>query len=276
MLKNKSLIVGRGNGISKYLFDKFGFDNCSSSQIRNINLSDYNNIIYTSSDPSFEIPKNKISEYLEKNIFNITRIIESDFKGSFTYLSSIDSGPYLVKRKELNYQVENMFTPYSFSKYCCEILLLSSKNFKSCNILRIGLLLPTKKHSNFYKTLNYSPEDINLNLKSSFYITPYSLILKFIKNNFGNEKNYFGYLTSSNKVFLSDILKFRNLEFNLDNDDRYLYQTREKDNNLENIVKNNFFNWEEENDYDPIVAKCLQISGHEEILPNFQNLFHQN
>ena len=90
------------------------------------------------------------------------------------------------------------------------------------------------------------------------------------------KKNYFGYLTSSNKVFLSDILKHRNLEFNLENDDRYLYQSRDKDNNLENIVKNNFFNWEEENDYDPIVAKCLQISGYEEILPNFQNLFHQN
>ena len=31
-----------------------------------------------------------------------------------------------------------------------------------------------------------------------------------------------------------------------------------------------------DDDYDPIIAKCLQISGYEEILPNFQNVFHQN
>ena len=181
MLKNKSLIVGRGNGISRYLFDKLSCDNCTSAQIGNVNLSEYNNIIYTSSDPAFEMPKNKISEYLEKNIFNINTIIKSDFKGSFTYISSTDAGSYLVRRKELNYQLENMFTPYSFSKYCCELLLLSSQNFKSCNILRIGLLLPTNKDSNFYKTLNNSPEDININLKSSFYITPYSLVLEIYK-----------------------------------------------------------------------------------------------
>ena len=270
MLENKSLVVGRGKGISKYLSEQFGFDNIPSNQIKNINLKEYKNIIYTSCDPCFELPKNSISLYLEKNIINIHRIIESDFNGSFTYISSIDSGPYSVRRNELKNQKEKMFTPYSFSKYCCELLLLSNKNFKSYNILRVGLLLPTKKNSNLYKTLYSSPEDIQINLNSSFFITPYSLILKFIKNNFGNDENFFGYLTSSNKVILSDLLRLRNLNYSLEinSDKKYLYRSREKDNNLVNLVKNNFYNWEEENDFEPLIAKGLQLYGNEDILPN--------
>tara|TARA_Y100000589_G_C27015797_1_gene572736 strand:- start:72 stop:890 length:819 start_codon:yes stop_codon:yes gene_type:complete len=270
MLAKKSLIIGRGSGISKYLSEEFRFDNVPSSQIKNINLSKYENIIYTSADPSFELPKDKISLYLEKNIINIHRIIESDFKGSFTYLSSIDSGPYAVSRNQLNHQIENMFTPYSFSKYCCELMLRSNKKFNSCNILRIGLLLPAKKHSNFYKALNSSPEDIQINFNSSFYLTPYSLILKFIKNNFEKDNNVFGYLTSSNKIFLSDILRVRNLIYSseINSKNKYLYRSREKDTNLDNILKNNFYNWKEENDFDPLIAKCLQLYGNEDILPN--------
>ena len=148
-----------------------------------------------------------------------------------------------------------MFTPYSFSKNCCELLLLSNSKFTSCNILRIGLIFPTKNYSNLYKTLNLSPEDVNINLNSSFYITPSSLILKFIKSNFGKDKNIFGYLSSSNKVSLSDIFKFRNLDLNLETNDtdKYIYRTKEKDKNLVNIAENNFFNWEEEDDFNSII-----------------------
>ena len=52
MVKNKSLIIGRGDGISKYLSQEFGFENLPSNQIKDINLSNYKNIIYTSTDPS--------------------------------------------------------------------------------------------------------------------------------------------------------------------------------------------------------------------------------
>ena len=268
MIQKRSLIIGRGNGISKYLTKEFGFDNIASNQMKEINLSCYENIIYTSSDPSVEIPNHQISAYLEKNIINIHRIIESDFKGSLTYLSSIDSGPYKVRRRETNKQIENMFTPYSFSKYCCEQLLISNKNFKGCNILRIGLLMPPKKHSNLYKTLNLDSKDISINLNSSFFVTPYSLIVNFIKNSLGKEENIFGYLTSTNKVVLSDILKFRNLKFNLDLDDKYLYISRKKDKNIANIAEKICFNWEEESDFNPIIAKCLRMHGREVILHN--------
>ena len=179
--KTGEIIIGKGNGISKFLSDSLNINLLPASELKNINLSEYKNIIYTSSDPSINLKNVDIANYLEKNIINIYNIVNSDFKGSFTYISSIDSGFYEVYNEKYNNQKEELFTPYSFSKYSVELLLTKNKNFKECNILRLGALWPAKKTSNLHKAIYSNPEDIKLNLKSFYYVTPYSLLVHFIK-----------------------------------------------------------------------------------------------
>ena len=268
--KDKTIIIGQGDGISKKLSKEFGIKNLSSRVFKNLDFSNYNHIIYTSTDTAIDISKSNISTYLEKNIINIQSIVESNFTGKFTYISSVDSGAYMAKKFGFVDQYEEMFTPYSFSKYCSELLILSNKkSFQNYSILRLGLLWPPKNDSNIYKSVNSSYADININLNSSFYITPYSLLSKFMNKIFNDQdSSVYGYLTSSNLLKISDLLALRNIKINSSKEQFYFYKSKEKDKNLECLVKNGWFNWEEENDYNPLIAKCLLMSGKESIISN--------
>ena len=75
--------------------------------------------------------------------------MESNFKGTMIYISSVDSGSYEVTRSGSKDQLEEMFTPYSFSKFAAESLFLNHKSFNRCIVLRVGMLWPTKYESNF-------------------------------------------------------------------------------------------------------------------------------
>ena len=143
-----------------------------------------------------------------------------------------------------------------------------NKNFKKTNILRLGFIWPGRKNSNLYKAIFSQKKDIKLNLNSSFYITPRSLILDYIKNKSNNisDSKIIGFLSSSNKVYLKDLLRLRNIDFDLKNDKNYLYSTKDKDNSIKNLVANNF-NWEEKEDFNPLIAKALSMKGKEIILP---------
>ncbi len=268
--KNDEIIIGRGNGISQYLSDNLNINSLPSSELKNLNLSKYKNIIYTSSDPSINLQRVDITDYLEKNIINIYNIINSDFNGSFTYISSVDSGFYEVMNGKYNNQKEEMFTPYSFSKYSVELLLTKNKKFQECNILRLGALWPAKNTSNFHKAIYARPEDIKLNLRSFFYVTPYSLLLHFIKNKLQNRTNriLFGYLTSSNIIYLSDLLKIRNQDDEYNDTKKFLYHTRSKDKNFKNFTDYLNFDWEKENDFNPIIADALNMNSQDVILPS--------
>ena len=268
--KTGEIIIGKGNGISKFLSDSLNINLLPASELKNINLSEYKNIIYTSSDPSINLENVDIANYLEKNIINIYNIVNSDFKGSFTYISSIDSGFYEVYNEKYNNQKEELFTPYSFSKYSVELLLTKNKNFKECNILRLGAFWPAKKTSNLHKAIYSNPEDIKLNLKSFYYVTPYSLLVHFIKKKLPNKKNKFtiGYLTSSNKISLSDLLKIRNLNYQHCDNKKFLYHTRSKDKDVMNLMDYISFDWEKEKDFNSIIGDALNLNNHESILPS--------
>ena len=271
MLTNrKSLIIGKGEGISKYLSIKLGIKSVSSSEISKLNFSDFNNIIYTSTNPSHLVDSNNISSYIEKNFRNIYYILESNFKGKITYLSSVEAGAFQTKRVGYNNQIEKMYTPYSFSKFSLECLLLDQKSFETINILRLGLLWPANINSNISKAINKKPRDLSINLNSTYYITPYSLVLTFLKENFrGNTKeNNFGYLMSSNKLKLSSLFDLRAIEYNKLKNHNYTYLTKEKDVNLPNLADGLDFNWENENDYEHHIGEVLRSNGSEIILPN--------
>ena len=64
---NKSLIIGSGtgSGLSKYLSENLKIESVPSRNLNNINLSKYDNIIYTSSDPAFDLNEIDIQDYLE-------------------------------------------------------------------------------------------------------------------------------------------------------------------------------------------------------------------
>ena len=267
---NKSIIIGSGtgSGFSKYLSDNLKIKTIPSSVIDDFDLSSFNNIIYTSTDPSFDLIKVDINKYLEKNIINIYKIINSKFKGIFTYISSIDSGPYefLCPKSK---KIVDMYSPYSFSKHSAELLLLNNDKFYKTNILRLGFIWPGRKTSNLYKAIYSSNFNININLNSSFYITPRSLVLDFMNNQSQNnsESIKFGNLSSSNKVYLKDLLKLRNIDLNLANDEKYLYITKDKDMNLHNLIPTGSFNWEDKEDFNPLIADALSIKRKELILP---------
>ncbi len=266
----KSILVGKGSGISNYLSKSLGIEMISSTELERIDLSNFDNIIYTSTDPSHFIEQNKMCKYLNKNIRSIYRIIESKFSGRLIYLSSIESGPIKVKRENLNDQVEDMFTPYSFSKYSAESLFLSQNCFKQCIVLRLGMLWPTKTNSNLFHALESQPEDINLNFNSNFYLTPYSLVLRYIekitKERISND--IFGYLTSSNKFSLSSLLKIRKINYSDINNNKYLYLTKDISYEIKNFSTGGWYDWEKELDYNHIIASSLNLNTKEEILPS--------
>ena len=266
--KSNSIIIGKGSGLSKLISQDLGIPNLPSNQLSNLNLSSFQNIIYTSCDPSNNLIKKDIKTYLEKNILNIYRIVKSGFRGKFTYISSIDTGHFEITRNDLPCQSEKMFTPYSLSKYFAESLILSENKFHKCNILRLGLIFPTKSNNNFYRALNSKPESLNINLNSSFYITPYSLVSKFLNSNKAKqEKLNYGYLSSSNKVHLSDIFKLRNIKYKSLNNNLYTYRSKDKEKNIDDLVENINYNWQEEQDYNSLIGKCLNLNRRESILP---------
>lgn len=267
----KSIIVGKGAGISKYLSLNLGIKAINFKELKNINFLDYENIIYTSVDPSNNLVNSNVYSYINKNFRSIFYILESEYRGNITYLSSVDSGPYQIRQEKLSHQTEEMFTPYSFSKYCAESLFLNHKNFQKCNILRLGLLWPTKYDSNFFYAALSNPDNIKFNLNSEYYVTPYSLVLKYIKKSLEDNKNKidFGYLTSTNKVTLLSLLNKRDLKFKFSNEGKYFYKTREKDKNLINLTQGNWFDWEKEDDFNNLIAEVLHSSGKEDLLPNW-------
>ena len=63
--KDKTIIIGQGDGISKKLSKEFGIKNLSSRVFKNLDFSTYNHIIYTSTDPAIDISKSNISSYLD-------------------------------------------------------------------------------------------------------------------------------------------------------------------------------------------------------------------
>ena len=115
-----------------------------------------------------------------------------------------------------------------------------------------------------------SPNEISINYNSCFFITPRSLVLDFIKNqsNVISKKIEIGYLSSSNKVYIKDILKLRNLDHSFGNDGKFLYVTKAKDNNVLSLLTAGSFNWEEKEDFNPLIGDALNIEGKEVILPN--------
>ena len=147
---DNSIIIGKGTGISKYLAENLGIKAISVKDLKSLKLSDYEYMIYTSADPSHHLAKENVHAYLDKNLRSIYYILESDFQGSMIYISSVDAGSYKVRKDSFQDQIEEMFTPYSFSKFAGESLFLNHKNFSKCAILRVGLFWPTKYNSNFF------------------------------------------------------------------------------------------------------------------------------
>ena len=268
-LYNRSLIIGKGKGISNFLSRELKIDSYPSKVLKDLNLTDYDNIIYTSTDPSHNISFGTIPLYLEKNIRSIYHILESNFRGKLTYLSSIDSGPYNVFKENQKNQIEDMYTSYSFCKLMAESLLASHSLFEKCTILRLGLLWPTTGNSNFFNAVESDPQNINLNLNSSYYLTPYSLVLKYLinRNYISKDKCIIGYLSSSNKINLSLILKLRGINLTKNNNFSYCYMAKDRDPNINNLTEDKWFNWEEEDDFNHLIAKGLTINGNEQILP---------
>ena len=268
----KSIIIGtgRGSGLSTYLSANLKIQTFPSRLLDGLNFKNYNHIIYTSCDPSFDLNKTNITNYLEKNIINIYKIINSGFKGIFTYISSVESGFYQVYSLSQEKKIEKMFTPYSFSKYTAELLLTSNNNFTKTNILKLGFIWPGREESNLSKAIFSSPNEISINYNSCFFITPRSLVLDFIKNqsNVISKKIEIGYLSSSNKVYIKDILKLRNLDYSFKNDEKFLYVTKAKENNIMSLLTSGSFNWEEKEDFNPLIGDALNIEGKEVILPN--------
>ena len=87
-------------------------------------------------------------------------------------------------------------------------------------------------------------------------------------NNINNhQKHIFGYLTSSNKISLLNLLKIRNVNFDLDTKNNYCYKTRDKDINLSDLTIETNFNWHCENDFNELVASALARKGKEILLP---------
>ena len=265
-----SILIGKGSGISKYLSLSLGIERISSIELEDIDLSNLDNIIYTSTDPSHFIEPNKMHKYLNKNFRSIYRILESKFSGRLIYLSSIESGSFKVKRENLNDQLEEMFTPYSFSKYSAESLFLSHNCFKQCIILRLGMLWPTKTNSNLYHAIESQPKDINLNLNSNFYLTPYSLVLRYIEKITKEKISYdiLGYLTSSNKFSLSSLLKIRKLNYSDSNNTKYLYLTKDLNYEIDNLSFGGWYDWQKESDYNSLIAAVLNSKRKDSILPN--------
>ena len=266
--KKNPLIIGKGQGISKYLSNQIGIKCISSGEISKIDFSKFQNIIYTSTDPSYIVNSKNIYPYIQKNFRNIFYLLESNFRGKITYLSSVESGSFEIKRNSSEHQTEHMYTPYSFSKFTMESLLLSHKSFKACNILRLGLLWPAKLNSNINKVINNISDDLNVNVNSSYYITPYSLVLKFLKENIFNQKkeNIFGYLMSSNRLTLRSIFELRGIKFNK-YDNNFSYLAKEKDIKIPNLADGGWFDWKKEDDFNNLIAKALQIGGSEALLP---------
>ena len=66
----KSIIIGSGtgSGLSKYLSVNLKIQTIPSRLLDSIDLTNYNNIIYTSCDPAYDLNKTNITNYLEKNI----------------------------------------------------------------------------------------------------------------------------------------------------------------------------------------------------------------
>ena len=81
------------------------------------------------------------------------------------------------------------------------------------------------------------------------------------------EKLNYGYLSSSNKVYLSDILKLRNIKYK-SNNNLYTYRSKDKEKNIDDLVENLNYNWQEEEDYNSLIGKCLNLNGKDAILPH--------
>lgn len=269
----RSIIIGKGSGISSFLSRQLNIESFPSKSLKDLNLSNYDNIIYTSTDPSHKLSFEDFPSYLQKNIRNIYRILESNFKGRLTYLSSVDSGTFNVYRINQEKLSDKMFTPYSFSKYSAESLLYNYPFFEKCTILRLGLLWPSKGQSNFFHAVKSDPNNIKLDLNSSYYITPYSLLLNFLKyRNYQFKNNYIkGYLTSTNITSLSLICKLRGIDYCERNDSKYCYVTRARDSNIDQFTKGSWFDWENEFDFDLLIAKSLTFNSNDDMLPNMIN-----
>ena len=184
------------------------------------------------------------------------------------YISSVDSGSYEVLKEiqVINWRKCLLHIPLVNLQ---QVSFLNHAPFERCIILRLGMLWPTKYESNFFNVVKKCQEDIKLNLSSEFYVTPYSLVLKYLKNNFLNKKKkkIFGYLTSSNKVTFLKLLNMNNIFPENKENSNYLYKTKNKDLELTNLTSGNWFNWEEEDDFNLTIAKALFSQGKEEILP---------
>ena len=154
-----SIIIGKGTGLSTFLSNNLGIKSIKSKDLIGLDLSSYKTIIYTSIDPSSYFKQKEIypyldSSYLEKNFRTLYYVLESKFKGKMIYISSVDSGSYDVFRKDSTDQLEEMFTPYSFSKFTAESLFLNHDSFDRCVVLRLGMLWPTKYESNFRRNIS--------------------------------------------------------------------------------------------------------------------------
>ena len=82
-----SIIVGKGAGISKYLSLNLGIKAINFKELKNINFLDYENIIYTSVDPSNNLVNSNVYSYIDKNFRSI--LIKRGENTAQMYLSYI-------------------------------------------------------------------------------------------------------------------------------------------------------------------------------------------
>ena len=67
---------------------------------------------------------------------------------------------------------------------------------------------------------------------------------------------------------LSSIFNLRGIDNYQALDKKYYYQTREKEQKISNFSSGGWYDWEQENDYNDLIAKALLLNGAEIILPN--------
>ena len=245
---SRILIVGSGAGLSRSLSNIFSALCVHSSDLININPCDYDIILYTSCDPRHSIPLDEIDAYFSKNFWMPKFLADSNFQGHLIYFSSLDVAPNLAHQSE-------SLNIYAFSKLAAERVFLQSHVAFSVSCIRVGALWPPKSQNNIFKAVYSERPLLSIDSRSSFFITPISLVVEAINYVISLSKSrYLANLFYGNRFTLADIILSNGRPLSNISSKQYLYISREPEPSLDNLADSISYDWNSHDDF------CASIS----------------
>ena len=240
---SRILIVGAGPGLSLSLATNYSALCVQSADLIDINLGDYDLILYTSCDPRHSIPLGEIDTYLSKNFWIPKFLADSNFQGHLIYISSLDVAANLVDHSE-------PLDIYAFSKLAAERTFFQSHVEFSVSCLRLGALWPPKAQNNIFKAVHSQMPHLSIDSKSSFFITPFSLVVEAINYVISlSRPRYLANLFYGTRFTLADIILSDGRQLPNISSNQYLYTSNEPDPSLDNVAHLISYNWSSHDDF---------------------------